>query len=86
MSILISIKKLLSGKYVEDARMEFKKGWNPFSTLRTICAFANDFEKGVVRTRRYRNRLIGGFLKELGLTEGKGTVLLNHAMRLWHHL
>jgi len=32
-----------------------------------------DFEKGVVRTRRYRNRRIGSFLKELGLTEGKET-------------
>lgn len=44
MSILISIEKLLSGKYVEGARMEFKKGWDPVSTMRTICAFANDFE------------------------------------------
>lgn len=42
-SILISIEKLLSGKYVEGARMEFKRGWNPVSTMRTICAFANDF-------------------------------------------
>ena len=33
----------------------------------------SDFEKGIVRTRRYRNRRIGSFLKELGLTEGKGT-------------
>jgi ATP-dependent DNA helicase RecG len=32
-----------------------------------------DFEKGVIRTRRYRNRRVGSFLKELGLTEGKGT-------------
>ena len=43
MNILISIEKLLSGKYVEGTRMEFKEGWNPVSTLRTICAFANDF-------------------------------------------
>lgn len=57
MSILISIAKLLSGKYVEGTRMEFKKGWNPIP----------------VRTRRYRNRQIGSFLKELGLTEEKGT-------------
>ncbi|MCK5679595.1 winged helix-turn-helix transcriptional regulator, partial [bacterium] len=33
----------------------------------------SDFEKGVVRTRRYRNRRVGAFLKKLGLTEGKGT-------------
>jgi len=32
-----------------------------------------DFEKGIVRIRRYRNRRIGGFLKELELTEGRGT-------------
>lgn len=43
MNILISIEKLLSGKFVENERMEFKKGWNPVSTMRTICAFANDF-------------------------------------------
>ena len=43
MNILISIEKLLSGKHVENERMEFKKGWNPVSTMRTICAFANDF-------------------------------------------
>lgn len=172
MSIHISIEKLLSGKYVEGTRMEFKADWNPVSTMRTICAFPNglgakefnektfngpiqkqltdalsylktniikskvikyddrekadkvynypypaieealanavyhrnyelrdpievrvlpssieiisyngvdpslkqsDFEKGVVRTRKYRNRQIGSFLKELGLTEGKGT-------------
>jgi len=43
MNILISIERLLSGKHVENERMEFKKGWNPVSTMRTICAFANDF-------------------------------------------
>lgn len=43
MSILISIAKLLSGKYVEGSRMEFKKSWNPVSAMRTICAFTNDF-------------------------------------------
>ncbi len=32
-----------------------------------------DFEKGTVRARRYRNRRIGEFLKELRLTEGRGT-------------
>jgi ATP-dependent DNA helicase RecG len=33
----------------------------------------SDFDKGIVRARRYRNRRIGEFLKELRLTEGKGT-------------
>ena len=41
--ILLGIEKLLSGKFVEGARMEFKKGWNPVPILRTITAFANDF-------------------------------------------
>lgn len=44
MNIPINIKTLLSGKVVESERIEFKKGWNPVSILRTISAFANDFE------------------------------------------
>ena len=44
MSILININDLLFGKIVEGARLELKKGWNPNSILRSICAFANDFE------------------------------------------
>ena len=35
--------RLYPGKFVEGARMEFKKGWNSVSAMRTICAFANDF-------------------------------------------
>jgi len=44
MSILISIEDLLSGQLVEGTRMEFKKGWNPKPIMRSVCAFANDFE------------------------------------------
>lgn len=44
MSILINIEDLLSGTLVEGTRMEFKQGWNPGPIMRTICAFANDFE------------------------------------------
>jgi ATP-dependent DNA helicase RecG len=44
MSILISIENLLSGNFVEGSRMEFKEGWNPTSIMRSVCAFANDFE------------------------------------------
>ena len=44
MSIPINIESLLSGKIVEGSRLEFKKGWNPAPIMRTICAFANDFE------------------------------------------
>ena len=44
MSILLSIEDLLSGQIVEGARMELKTGWNPKTIMRTVCAFANDFE------------------------------------------
>ncbi len=44
MSIPINIETLLSGKVVEGSRIEFKEGWNPTAIMRTVCAFANDFE------------------------------------------
>jgi ATP-dependent DNA helicase RecG len=44
MSILVHIEDLLSGTIVEGTRMEFKKGWNPAAIMRSVCAFANDFE------------------------------------------
>lgn|SRR5882757_3207051 len=39
----VPITTLLDGKVVESERLEFKRGWNPLSTLHTLCAFANDF-------------------------------------------
>ena len=33
----------------------------------------DELEKGIVHNRRYRNRRIGDFLKELNMTEGRGT-------------
>ena len=44
MSIPITIDKLLNENVVEWARIEFKEGWNPDSTLKTISAFANDMD------------------------------------------
>lgn len=44
MSLLVNIEDLLSGAIVEGSRMEFKQGWNPTPIMRTVCAFANDFE------------------------------------------
>ncbi|MBS0654700.1 MAG: putative DNA binding domain-containing protein [Verrucomicrobia bacterium] len=38
----INVDELLRGQIVEWERLEFKKGWNPEETIRTICAFAND--------------------------------------------
>lgn len=44
MAIPITIDKLLNDNVVEWARIEFKEGWNPDSTLKTISAFANDID------------------------------------------
>ncbi|MGD9707258.1 MAG: RNA-binding domain-containing protein, partial [Candidatus Delongbacteria bacterium] len=44
MNIPINIETLLAGKVVESERIEYKKGWNPASIMRTVAAFANDFE------------------------------------------
>lgn len=44
MSIPITIEKLLNENVVEWARIEFKEGWNPDTTLKTISAFANDMD------------------------------------------
>lgn len=43
MHLPINISDLLHSTVVETDRLEFKASWNPESTLRTICAFANDF-------------------------------------------
>jgi len=43
MHLPINISELLKGAIVESDRLEFKAGWNPEAILRTICAFANDF-------------------------------------------
>jgi len=44
MNIPLNIETLLKGKVVESERIEFKKGWNAASVMRTVAAFANDFE------------------------------------------
>ena len=40
----INIDDLLRQRTVERDRIEYKAGWNPDPTIRTLCAFANDFE------------------------------------------
>ena len=40
----INIKDLLHQRKVEGERIEYKAGWNPDAIMRTLCAFANDFE------------------------------------------
>jgi ATP-dependent DNA helicase RecG len=41
--IPLKLETLLSGRVVEQDRVEYKKGWNPNEAVRTICAFANDY-------------------------------------------
>lgn len=40
----INVLELLRQRTVESERIEYKAGWNPDPIVRTICAFANDFE------------------------------------------
>ncbi len=44
MRLPINISDLLQRKVVESERIEFKASWNPAPIMRTICAFANDFQ------------------------------------------
>jgi ATP-dependent DNA helicase RecG len=40
----INLNDLLAHGTVESDRIEYKAGWNPDAIVRTLCAFANDFE------------------------------------------
>jgi len=40
----INLDDLLRQRTVEGERIEYKAGWNPDPIIRTVCAFANDFE------------------------------------------
>ena len=40
----INLTDLLRQRTVEGERIEYKAGWNPDAIVRTLCAFANDFE------------------------------------------
>jgi predicted HTH transcriptional regulator len=89
----INLNDLLRQRMAEGERIEYKIGLNPDPIIRTLCAFANDFEElailsfpgpdwsirledfqaGRIVSRRYRNRRIGKFLKELEMAEGRST-------------
>ena len=66
MNLPVNINDLLTARTVEWERLEFKAD-------RSIND--RDIKKGVFVSRRYRNRRIGEFLKELDMTEGRGTGL-----------
>ena len=38
------LNDLLQHRTIESERIEYKSGWNPDAIIRTLCAFANDFE------------------------------------------
>ena len=40
----INLSDLLRQRTIEGERIEYKAGWNPDAVIRTLCAFANDFE------------------------------------------
>ena len=44
MAIPTNIKTLLSGEVVEWARIEFKETWDAATSLKSICACANDLD------------------------------------------
>jgi len=60
MALPINIEELINGKTVEWERIEFREGWDPERTLKTICAFANDF-----------NNWGGGYII-IGIAENEG--------------
>ena len=61
MAIPTNIKTLLSGDVVEWARIEFKETWDPATSLKTVCAFANDLDNWgggyiVIGVKEYNGR------------------------------
>lgn len=64
MALPINIDDLINGRTVENERIEFKAGWNPESIIRTVCAFANDF-----------NNWGGGYIV-IGVAENNGVPVL----------
>lgn len=60
----IRVADLLNGDKVESDRLEFKEGWNPTAVMRTVCAFANDF-----------NNYGGGYVI-LGISQRDGSAIL----------
>ncbi|WP_343608352.1 RNA-binding domain-containing protein [Chryseobacterium oranimense] len=64
MALPINIEELVNAKTIESSRIEFKKGWNPYNILRTVCAFSNDIDE------------IGGGYIIVGIEENDGQPIL----------
>ena len=69
MAIPTNIKTLLSGDVVEWARIEFKETWDPATSLKTVCAFANDLDNwgGEVRIEADRIEIVSFHVPAKGL-------------------
>ena len=44
MALPINVEDLINRRIVENARVEYKRDWNPEVIVHTICAFANDID------------------------------------------
>ena len=44
MALPINVKDLIFKRVVENARVEYKRDWNPEPIIHSICAFANDID------------------------------------------
>ena len=64
MALPINIEDLVNARTVESVRIEFKRGWNPYNILRTVCAFSNDI-----------NEYGGGYII-IGIEEKDGSPIL----------
>ncbi|MFC0514697.1 RNA-binding domain-containing protein [Mucilaginibacter angelicae] len=64
MALPIDIDGLINVRTVESVRIEFKKGWNPYSILKSVCAFANDIDE------------YGGGFIVIGIEEKDGSPIL----------
>lgn len=62
MKINIKIEDLIENQIIESQRVEYKKGFNPDSIIKTICAFANDIDN------------IGGGYIVIGVEQENGVV------------
>ena len=44
MPLPINIHEIIDSQIVENARIEYKRDWNPEPIMHSICAFANDID------------------------------------------
>ena len=64
MALPVNISDLINSRTIESSRIEFKRGWNPYNILRTVCAFSNDIDE------------LGGGYIIVGIEEFEGQPLL----------